>query len=319
MADRRDRRTGDGAQRRSDAGADAAAGERRLHGERRRDNKVRVAAVGDFHCSESDVGIYRDLFAAANDEADVLVLTGDLTTRGLAAEFKVVVNELADVKIPVVAVLGNHDFEAGETSKGITLLRARGVHLLNGDNYVLNERVGFAGVKGFMGGFGRGTLTSFGEPETKAFVGCAIDEVQKLELALRRLSTPTKIVVLHYAPVAGTVVGEPEIIYPFLGTDRLVEAIDRYGASAIFHGHVHSGTFQATTPGGIPVYNVSLPLLHRESRGKMYYLCDIPIVSEVPEGSAAGAPALAQAAGDSSTARAAASRATGTRNGEQDT
>lgn len=302
MADQRERRIADG----THPSRLPAAGERRMQGERRRENKLRIAAVGDFHCGEADVGLYRDLFAAANDEADVLVLTGDLTRRGSAAEFKVVVGELADVKIPIVAVLGNHDYEAGELTKGTPLLRGRGVHLLNGDSFELDARIGFAGVKGFMGGFGRGTLTSFGEPETKAFVGCAIEEVQKLELALRRLSTPTKIVVLHYAPVAGTVIGEPEIIYPFLGTDRLAEAIDRYGASATFHGHVHSGTFRAETPGGSPVFNVSLPLLHREGIAKLYYLCELPI--EVP-----------QPADDASTARAAASRATGTRYGEQDT
>jgi len=260
---------------------DTQTGERRRGADRRRDGKMRIAAVGDFHCGEADTGLYRDLFAAANDDADVLVLSGDMTRRGLSTEFKIVVGELADVKIPIIAVLGNHDYEAGEIAEGSALLRGRGIHLLEGDSFELNDKVGFAGVKGFMGGFGRGTLTSFGEPETKTFVGCAIEEVQKLELALRRLSTPIKIAVLHYSPVAGTVQGEPEFIYPFLGTDRLAEAIDRYGASVAFHGHVHSGTFRGQTPGGIPVFNVSLPLLHKEQIGRMYYLHEIalPVVS----------------------------------------
>lgn len=261
--------------------SDSMAGERRRGADRRRDGKIRVAAVADVHIGEADAGLYRDLFAAANDEADVLVLCGDLTRRGLAAEFKLVVAELTDVKIPIIAVFGNHDYEAGEITDGGALLRGRGVHLLAGDAFQLNDSVGFAGVKGYMGGFGRGTLTSFGEPETKAFVGCAIEESQKLEMALRRLSTPIKIVVLHYAPVMGTVQGEPEFIYPYLGTDRLAEAIDRYGASAVFHGHAHSGTFHGETPAGIPVFNVSLPLLHNDKIARMYYIHEIslPIAS----------------------------------------
>ncbi|HEX5437444.1 MAG TPA: metallophosphoesterase [Gemmatimonadaceae bacterium] len=288
---------------------DGAAAERRGGGDRRRDRtSVRVAAVGDFHCGESDAGLYRDLFAAANDEADALVLTGDLTQRGAVAEFRMVVGELTDVKIPVIAVLGNHDFEAGELAEGIALLRARGIHLLQGESFELSPQVGFAGVKGFMGGFGRGTLTAFGEPETKAFVGCAMEEVQKLELALRRLSSPVKIAVLHYAPVAGTVLGEPEIIHPFLGTDRLAEALDRHSASVAFHGHVHSGTFRGETPAGCPVFNVSLPLLRKAGIGPMYYLHEIPLP-----------PVAVQLPPESSAARAAASRATGTRYGEHET
>ncbi|HET7564997.1 MAG TPA: metallophosphoesterase [Gemmatimonadaceae bacterium] len=259
------------------AAGDTVTGERRHGADRRRDGKIRIAAVGDVHCGEADTGLYRDLLAAANDEADVLVLCGDLTRRGLAVEFKIVVGELTDVKIPIIAVLGNHDYEAGEIGEGSALLRGRGVHLLAGDAFQLNDKIGFAGVKGFMGGFGRGTLTAFGEPETKAFVGCAIEESQKLEMALRRLSTPLKIVVLHYAPVAGTVQGEPEFIFPYLGTDRLAEAIDRYGASVVFHGHVHSGTFKAQTPAGIPVFNVSLPLLQNNKIARLYYLHEVAL------------------------------------------
>ncbi len=242
---------------------------------------VRIAAVGDFHCGEEDAGTFRELFASVNDEADVLVLAGDLTRRGRAQEIRVCVNELTDIKIPIVAVLGNHDYEADNVSDVIATLRGRGIHLLNGDVFALNDKVGFAGVKGFMGGFGRAALTSFGEPETKEFVGAALHEVQKLELAMRRLATPVRIVVLHYAPVADTIAGEPEIIHPFLGTDRLAEPLDRYGAALVFHGHAHSGAFRGDTPGGVPVYNVSLPVLRRDGIGRMYYVHELAVDAAV--------------------------------------
>ena len=244
----------------------------------RTDRVLRIAAVGDFHCGEEDAGAFRELFAPVNDEADVLVLTGDLTRRGRAEEIRVCVAELTDVKIPIVAVLGNHDYEAGNVKDVIATLRGRGIHLLNGDIFTLDDQVGFAGVKGFMGGFGRAALTSFGEPETKEFVGAALHEVQKLEIALRRLATPVRIAVLHYAPIADTIAGEPDIIQPFLGSDRLAEPLDRYGASLVFHGHAHSGAFFGKTPAGVPVYNVSLPLLRRDDIARMYYVHELPIL-----------------------------------------
>ena len=242
--------------------------------ERRRPTSgvLRVAAVGDFHCGIGDVGLFRDTFAEANVKADVLVLAGDMTRRGELAEFKVVAGELADVKIPIVGVLGNHDYEANQVAEGAAELTSRGIHLLDGDGFQLLEQVGFAGVKGYMGGFGRGTLTAFGEPETKAFVGTTLTQVQALELALRRLATPIRIVVTHYAPVLSTVVGEPEIIHPYLGTDRLAEPLDRYGCTVAFHGHAHSGTLSGHTIGGVPVFNVSLPLLRREDPSRSFFV-----------------------------------------------
>lgn len=286
-------------------GAAPGAAERRAGGDRRREGRIRIAAVGDVHCGAQDAGVYRDLFAAANDDADVLVLAGDLTRRGVAAEFRVIVAELAEVKIPIVAVLGNHDYEAGEVEEGVAVIGRRGIHLLNGDSFALSDRVGFAGVKGFMGGFGRGTLTAFGEPETKAFVSAAVAEVHHLELAMRRLATPVRIVVLHYAPIAATVIGEPELIHPFLGTDRLADPLDRYGASVVFHGHAHSGSASGRTPGGVPVFNVSLPVIRSSDPGAMYFLYEITLpTAQSPEASAD---------------RAAASRAIGTRYGEHET
>jgi Icc-related predicted phosphoesterase len=259
---------------RSTAGAISNGHERRMS-QPRKPGTVRIAAVGDFHCGVDDVGLYRELFTRVNEEADVLVLTGDLTRWGALVEYKVVVGELADVTVPIVAVLGNHDYETGDVEEGSRTLRGRGVHLLCGDTFELNSVVGFAGVKGFMGGFGRGMLTPFGEPETKAFVKATLNEVHALELALRRLSTPVRVAILHYAPIAATVHGEPEAIHTYLGTDRLAEPLDRYGAAVAFHGHAHSGTLRGNTLGGVPVFNVSLPLLRKERPGAMYYIYDV--------------------------------------------
>jgi Icc-related predicted phosphoesterase len=251
--------------------------ERRRRTDRRPD-VVRIAAVGDFHCGEEDVGKYRKLFARVNDEADVLLLAGDLTRRGTAPEIKVVLGELADVRIPILAVLGNHDHESGRVEEARALLRENDrVHLLDAEPFKLNDFVGVAGVKGFMGGFGRWTLTAFGEAATKEFVGTTIEEAQTLEFALRRLDTPIRVVLLHYAPTLDTVLGEPETIHPFLGNDRLAEPIDRFGATVVFHGHAHHGTFRGKTAGGVPVFNVSLSLIRQEGVGEMYYLYEVPI------------------------------------------
>lgn len=261
-----------------------------IHGERRRGDRrrksVRIAAVGDFHVGEEDTGVYRSLFAQANQQADVLLLAGDLTRRGTPAEMRAAVAELAEVQIPIVAVLGNHDYEAGAQEEGCAILRDRGVHLLDGDAFELNEWVGIAGTKGYVGGFGRGTLTAFGEPETKAFVAASLDEVQKLELALQRLRTPIRIALLHYAPIAATVEGEPEQIFPFLGTDRLAEPLDRYQVRVAFHGHAHVGSFSGSTIGGVPIFNVALPLLRKEGAGEMFFVHEIPIPEETELGAA---------------------------------
>lgn len=262
------------------AGAGGASSEPVAFGRRKEDRRervVRVAAVGDFHCGEKDGGMYREAFARVNDEADVLLLAGDLTRRGTPAEIDVVCGELRDVRIPILAVLGNHDHESGQPEKVNEALRARGVHLLDEAPFELNEHVGFAGVKGYMGGFGRYTLTAFGEQETKTFVGTTLDEVQKLEYSLRRLSTPVRVVLLHYAPIMETVMGEPEQIFPFLGNDRLLEPIDRFKAEVVFHGHAHHGTFRGQTPGGVPVFNVSMLRVREDAKAELFYVHEITI------------------------------------------
>jgi Icc-related predicted phosphoesterase len=222
---------------------------------------VRIAAVGDVHYSKTSQGMLQPLFNQITERADVLVLPGDLTDYGLAEEARVLARDLtAAVKIPIVAVLGNHDYESDQAEEITHVLSDAGVHVLDGDAIEV-QGVGFAGVKGFAGGFGRGTLGPWGERAVKQFVQEAINEALKLESALARLKTAHRIAVLHYAPIVGTVEGEPVEIFPWLGSSRLEEPLTRFQVSAVVHGHAHKGSPVGQTTTGIPVYNVSLPLL----------------------------------------------------------
>ncbi len=224
---------------------------------------IRLAAVGDIHCGKSSQGALQPLFARATEVADVLVLCGDLTDYGLPEEAHVLAKEIAAAaKIPIVAVLGNHDYESGKSDEVWQILSDAGVTLLDGDSYEF-QGVGFAGIKGFAGGFGRGTLGFWGEQAIKRFIQEALDEALKLESALARLRTPQRIAVLHYAPIQATVEGEPPEIFPFLGTSRLEEPLNRYPITAVFHGHAHNGSPEGRTIGGVPVYNVSMSLLQK--------------------------------------------------------
>lgn len=223
---------------------------------------VRLAAIGDLHCSKASAGTLQPLFSGVSHVADVLVLCGDLTDYGLPEEARVLAHELTTANIPVVGVLGNHDFESGQESEVRTILTDAGVTLLDGETCEL-KGIGFAGVKGFAGGFGRGTLGAWGERSIKVFVQEAIDEALKLESALARLRTTLRIAVLHYAPIRGTVENEPIEIFPFLGCSRLEEPLNRYPVTAVFHGHAHNGSLEGKTATGSPVYNVSLPLLRK--------------------------------------------------------
>ncbi|MBX3263830.1 MAG: metallophosphoesterase [Labilithrix sp.] len=221
-----------------------------------------MAAIGDLHVTKESAGMLRPLFAQVEARADVLLLCGDLTDYGTAEEAHVLVRELAIVKHPIVAVLGNHDFESGHADTVTQILNESGVRVLDGDSHTVDD-VGFAGIKGFCGGFGRGTLGPWGETAVKAFVKEALDEALKLESALARLRAPRRVALLHYAPVRDTVVGEPEEIYPFLGCSRLEEPLERYPVTVAFHGHAHRGSLEGKTRVGTPVYNVALPLLRR--------------------------------------------------------
>jgi len=222
---------------------------------------VQIAAVSDVHYGKHSSGMLQPLFAQIAERADVLVIPGDLTDYGLAEEARVLARDLtSSVKIPIVAVLGNHDFESDQADEITRILVDAGVHMLDGDAVEVHG-VGFAGVKGFAGGFGRGTLGPWGERAIKQFVQESVSEALKLESALARLKTAHRIAVLHYAPVQSTVEGEPPEIFPWLGSSRLEEALTRYQGGAGVHGHAHKGTAVGHTTTGIPVYNVSLPVL----------------------------------------------------------
>jgi Icc-related predicted phosphoesterase len=223
---------------------------------------VRIAAVGDLHCSRSSTGAFQALFARVAESADVLAMCGDLTDRGQAEEARVLAKELQALKIPKVAVLGNHDFESDTAAEVVEILSASGVSILDGTALEI-AGVGIAGAKGFAGGFGERALQAWGEEPIKTFVRSAVEETLKLESALARLRTMGRVVIMHYAPVRDTCDGEPFEIYPFLGSSRLEEPINRYAASVVFHGHAHSGRPEGKTSAGVPVYNVALPLLQR--------------------------------------------------------
>jgi Icc-related predicted phosphoesterase len=223
---------------------------------------VRVGAVADLHCSKTSAGLFQPMFAQIAQAVNLLLLGGDLTDYGLPEEAQILAHELGVVKVPVVGVLGNHDYESGKEAEVSRILVDAGVRTLDGDAVEI-DGVSVAGVKGFAGGFGRGTLGAWGEKIIKDFVHEAMAEALKLESALARLRTPHRIALLHYAPVVATVEGEPPEIYPFLGCGRLEEPLHRYPVAAVFHGHAHRGTPEGRTSQGIPVFNVSLPLLRR--------------------------------------------------------
>jgi len=219
----------------------------------------RIAAVADLHVAEHAPEPVGAVLRAAAD-ADALLLCGDLTDHGHPAEARTLARALAGFRIPTLAVLGNHDYEHDCGAQIAEILGDAGVTMLDGT--VCEVRgVGFAGVKGFGGGFGRRSLAPWGEPIIKQFVQATLEEALKLEVALTRLRTPVRIVLLHYAPIAATVEGEPREIFPFLGSTRLEEPLDRYRVTAVFHGHAHHGAVEGRTKSDIPVYNVSAPLL----------------------------------------------------------
>jgi len=237
---------------------------------------IRFAAVGDIHVQKDSAGTLRNFFAQAADAADALLLCGDLTDYGTREEARILVEELGAINIPVVAVLGNHDYESGTPEVVTEALTHAGVHVLDGSACEIHG-VGIAGVKGFAGGFGRGSLGAWGEPAIKLFVQEALNEAMKLESALAKLRTRRRIALLHYAPIVGTVQGEPVEIFPFLGSSRLEEPLLRYAMDAVFHGHAHRGTLEARTMNGVPVYNVAKPLLQR-SRPDVppFFLYELP-------------------------------------------
>ena len=238
------------------------------------ERKLRVAAIGDLHVMEDSVAPYRDLFTQIAGEADVLLLCGDLTNFGKSTEAAILAEDIRACPIPVLGVLGNHDYECGQPEEVARILHEAGMIVLDEQAHEI-AGVGFAGVKGFMGGYGRGELAPFGEPIAKAFVDEALSEARKLENQLRTLRTERSVAVLHYSPIEGTIEGEPPAIFQYLGSQRLCEPIDRFDhVKAVFHGHAHHGSYEGKTPRGIPVYNVAQFVL-RPLFGKPYAVIEV--------------------------------------------
>lgn len=234
---------------------------------------MRLAAVGDVHLTQEQEGSVRGHLADLGQRADVLLLAGDLTDWGLPEEAEVVAREFADLPVPVVAVLGNHDHEGDRPGEVADQLRARGITVLEGRGAVLRIgelRLGIAGVKGFGGGFPDACGTAFGEREMKVFMHRSAQDAGALENALHALDADRRVALTHYAPVPGTLRGENRELYPFLGSHMLAEAIDASGPSLALHGHAHNGTENGATAGGVPVRNVARSVL-----GKPYAVYEL--------------------------------------------
>ena len=235
---------------------------------------MRIAATADLHFSPQSYAKLKDQFERVRDEADVLVLAGDLTNYGQPDEMEPLLYVLVRLRIPAIAVLGNHDYESGKEEELGRMIVASGIKLLQGTAYE-RDGVGFAGTKGFVGGFGRGMLTAFGEREIKQFVQASIDEALKLERGMSQLRAKKRVVVLHYSPIAETVQGEATEIFPFLGTSRLAEVVDRHGADLVVHGHAHHGRIDGRTPAGVAVHNVAISLLQAQEPSSVYRVFDL--------------------------------------------
>ena len=235
---------------------------------------MRIAATADLHFVPQRQSALHDQLQKVRDEADVFVVAGDLTNYGQPAEMEPLLNILVRTRVPMIVVLGNHDYESGQHEELMNMLSSGGVKVLDGSAYE-RDGVGFAGAKGFLGGFGRGVLTAFGEPEVKSFVRASVDEALKLERGLSQLRSRKRVVVLHYSPIAATVQGEAPEIFAYLGTSRLAEVIDRHGADLVVHGHAHHGTMEGHTTAGIPVYNVAITLLQAQQPSVSYRIFDL--------------------------------------------
>jgi Icc-related predicted phosphoesterase len=255
-------------------------------------DRVRIGAIADVHYGRDAGGRLRPVFEQVSRSIDLLLLAGDLTDYGLPEEAEIFTHDLAALSgVPVVAVLGNHDYESGKEQEVAAVLRAAGVRVLDGDACEVRG-IGIAGVKGFGGGFGRGMLEPWGEAGVKRFVHEAVEEALKLERALARLRTTQRIALLHYAPIRGTVVGEPEEIFAFLGCGRLEEPINRFEVSAVFHGHAHHGAAEGRTSAGIPVYNVAVPALKQVAAdGLLMRIIELPVQGRPVEAAEVSVPA----------------------------
>ncbi|MGC2635560.1 MAG: metallophosphoesterase [Acidobacteriaceae bacterium] len=235
---------------------------------------MRLAAVSDIHLKSEDYEKNVREFSAVNELADALVIAGDFTNHGTPDEMRTCLAVLEKIHVPIVAVMGNHDHESANQDELAGMLRLAGVHLLDGQCFEI-DGVGFAGTKGFAGGFAPYELMPFGEGGIKTFVEIAEREAIKLDYGLAQLKTKVKIAITHYAPIRETVVGEPEPIFPFLGSSRLARALDRHKPALALHGHAHHGTFSAEAPCGVRVCNVALPILRERGEPHPFVLFNL--------------------------------------------
>jgi len=228
--------------------------------------RVRVAAVGDIHFTEGLTGVLRKQYERLGEEADVLLLAGDLSNMGRPSEIEALLDELSDVRVPMVAVLGNHDYQSDAVQVIAAMIEDRGIHLLDGTRVVVgigSRSLGIAGVKGFCGGFAPHEVNAFGERELKTLIAESVHEAKKLATTLNDLQADVRVALLHYAPIAETLGDEPPELHAFLGTSLLLQPLEEAHVHAVFHAHAHLGRHEGRTPGGIPVYNVAMPVMRR--------------------------------------------------------
>ncbi len=223
---------------------------------------MRIAAIGDLHCKTTSAGQMRALLEGIEQEADLLVLAGDLTNVGLPEEMGVLLKDIEDLALPMIAVVGNHDHENDQLDVLIEMMNERGIHVLDGSTVEING-VGFVGTKGFCGGFGKYAVQPFGEQTLKTFIKTSINEARLLENAISRINCSRRVAVLHFAPIKETLEGEAQELFPFLGSSLLADALDRHRVDVIVHGHAHNGFPEGHTAGNIPVYNVSRFVLNK--------------------------------------------------------
>lgn len=235
---------------------------------------MKIAAIGDLHIQEHYSGFYKELFAEMHNHADVLILCGDLTQFGLVVEAEHLAVEARAARIPILAIFGNHDYQSNQLPEIRKILNNAKIILLDEEPFEYNG-IGFVGVKGFGGGFDNHTLTSFGETVIKQFVAETINEALALENALHTVSTKKNVVALHYSPIAETMAGEPLEIFPFLGSSRLEETINRFNVQAVFHGHAHHGKLEGRTSRGIPVYNCTYELMKKKNPRRPYVVIEL--------------------------------------------
>jgi Icc-related predicted phosphoesterase len=238
---------------------------------------MKIAAIGDLHVKKTEKDKWANHFKAVSQIADVVLLCGDLTENGESSEAKILSEELKSCSIPIIAVLGNHDYEKNQQHLIREILSNEKIQILDGESTIINN-VGFAGVKGFGGGFDKYMLAMFGENMMKKFVEESVSEALKLDSALRGLDSKDeikKIAILHYSPIKETVIGEPAEIFPFMGSSRLIEPINRRQVIAAFHGHAHLGTMEGSTSKGVKIFNVSKSILEKAGFNPPFYIFEI--------------------------------------------